>query len=370
MKKNEVSDGIPREIPRMALLIVDDVEINRSILKEMLSEQYDIFEAEDGGEVLPILSKNKNIGAVLLDIFMPKVDGFEVLKKMSEKGYLRSIPVLIITAETSSDIEQKGYEMGAADIIRKPFGRYVKRRVQNITELYYHKKHLENLVDTQTRELKKKNEALRKQAAKLKQTNSNIVATMSNIIEFRDAESGTHIKRMKVMTQIIATVMKNLYPQKGLTAKMVQVIVDASPLHDIGKIAIPDSILLKPGRLTSEEFEIMKTHTVKGSEMVGLLSDIQNPEYNKVSYEIARYHHERYNGKGYPEGLKGDEIPISAQIVSIADVYDALVNVRCYKKAYSKEEAYNMIYNGECGVFSPELLNCLKEAKSQVESIY
>ncbi len=225
---------------------------------------------------------------------------------------------------------------------------------------YYTKRHLEELVALQT-------SVLRKQAQELQRMNERIIETMSNVVEFRNLESGDHVRRVKDFTGILAGYAACLYPEYDLDKEDVAVITAAAAMHDVGKIAIPDAILLKPGRLTEEEFAIMKTHTIKGCEILEMLGDIQEGEYGRASYEICRYHHERYDGKGYPEGLKGEQIPIAAQIVSVADVYDALVSERCYKSAYTPAQAYDMIMLGECGRFSPRLLTCLEKARRELE---
>lgn len=224
----------------------------------------------------------------------------------------------------------------------------------------YTKRHLEELVALQT-------SVLQKQARELQRMNERIIETMSNVVEFRNLESGDHVRRVKDFTRILAGYVSGLCPEYGLDGEDVDVIAAAAAMHDVGKIAIPDAILLKPGRLTEEEYAVMKTHTTKGCEIIAMLGDIQEGEYGRASYEICRYHHERYDGSGYPEGLKGEEIPIAAQIVSVADVYDALVSKRCYKDACTMAEAYDMIMRGECGQFSPKLLTCLEKAREEFE---
>ena len=225
---------------------------------------------------------------------------------------------------------------------------------------YYTKRHLEELVKLQT-------SVLRTQALELRRMNERILETLSNVVEFRNLESGDHVKRVKDFTRILAGHLAKGCPEYQLDREAVDVITAAAALHDVGKIAIPDSILLKPGKLTAQEFEVMKTHTTKGCEIIAMLGDIQEGEYGRTSYEICRYHHERYDGRGYPEGLKEEEIPVAAQIVSLADVYDALVSERCYQSAYTPAEAYDMIMRGECGQFSPKLLLCLDQAREELE---
>lgn len=332
------------------LLVVDDVEINRELLKDIFEGDYEIVEAGDGLEALEIIKdKSDEIAGVLLDIFMPNMNGTDLLEIMKNEGYLQKIPVLMITSEESADKEKACFDIGATDFIRKPFvSILVKTRVNNAVNLYTYKNNLEEKVAEQTEKLVK--------------VNRNIVDILGNLVETRNLESGEHVLRVKNYTKELAYAMRKLYPEKGLTDHLIDVIFDAAALHDIGKIAISDNILLKPGRLTPEEFDIMKTHTTRGSEFIENVENVWDEEYGKISYEIARYHHERYDGRGYPEGLKGDEIPLSAQLVSVADVYDALIHVRCYKEAIPKDKAIEMILNGECGKFSPELMECLKEA--------
>ena len=348
---------------KSTILIVDDVDINREILCEMFRE-YNTIQAANGKEAIDIIEANPDgISVVLLDVVMPVMDGVAVLEEMKKRGWLDSIPVLLITGEATTQVERKAYRLGVSDIIKKPFDAFIaKQRTKNVIELYYNKRHLEEMVDLQTK-------VLRKQAEELLSVNDRIVDVMSNVVEFRNLESGDHVKRVKTFTNILAKYVAQEYPEYNLDKNAINMITSASALHDVGKIVIPDAILLKPGRLTQEEFEVMKTHTTRGCEVIDMLADIQQGEYGKVSYEICRHHHERYDGRGYPDGLKGEEIPISAQIVSVADVYDALVNERCYKAAFTTEEAYRMISGGECGAFSPKLMHCFELAREEFEAV-
>ena len=348
---------------KQTILIVDDVDINREILCEMFQE-YDTVQAANGKEAIDIIEADPDaVSVVLLDIVMPVMDGVAVLEEMKRRGWIDSIPVLLITGEATTEIERRAYHLGASDIIKKPFDAFiVKQRAKNVIELYYNKRHLEEMVELQTK-------VLRKQAEELQNMNDRIIDVMSNVVEFRNLESGNHVKRVKTFTNILAKYVAREYPEYGLDAGTINMITSAAALHDVGKIVIPDAILLKPGKLTKEEFDTMKTHTTRGCEVIDMLADIQQGEYGKVSYEICRHHHERYDGRGYPDGLKGEEIPISAQIVSVADVYDALVTERCYKKAFSTDEAFRMITNGECGTFSPKLMRCFELAREEFEAV-
>ena len=353
------------------ILVVDDAELNRDLLKTILEDEFIIETAEDGEQGMDILAgSTEEIKAVLLDLHMPKMNGFTFITEMKNRGWLEKIPVLVISGERSIEIENQCFELGVSDFIHKPFEpSLIKMRVKNTVDLFLYKNQLEEKVEVQTAALKKQFKLLQIQAAKLKESNIKIIDILGTVVEYRNLESGEHIKRVKGFTKILAEQLMKDYPEYGLTEHMIEVIVSASSLHDVGKITIPDQILLKPGRLTKDEFEYMKSHTTKGCNILNSIQDIWDDEYQKTSYEICRHHHERYDGKGYPDGLMGDDIPISAQIVSIADVYDALVCERCYKDAIPKDKAFHMILTGECGIFSPKLLECFRKSREQFEKL-
>ncbi len=353
------------------ILIVDDAEINREVLADILENEYDILQASNGREALEILKNSrKEISAVLLDLMMPEVDGFAVLEVMKTEGWMENLPVLIISGETSVKAEKRCFEYGVSDFVRKPFDNMlVNRRVNNVVGLYELQKDLQAKVDKQTEKLRIQYKLLQVQAEKLHRTNENIIDILGTVVENRSLESGAHIKHVKGFTRVIAERVLQDYPEYGLTKAKVDIIVSASALHDIGKIAIPDSILLKPGKLNEKEYDYMKSHTTRGCDILDSIEDIWDEEYKKVGYEICRHHHERFDGRGYPDKLAGDDIPISAQIVSVADVYDALISERVYKGAYSKDEAYHMILRGECGVFSPKLMECFRSVKKELEMV-
>lgn len=356
---------------RDKILIVDDVEINREILFEILKDEYEIIMAENGKEALDVLDKNnEEIAVMLLDLVMPVMDGFEVLEEVNKKPWSNQIAIMIISGENAIQTEAKCFELGVSDYIHRPFDNIlVRKRVRNIISLYQYQQELELKVEKQTEVLRKQFYLLKQQAEQLKQSKENVIDILGSVVEYRNLESGEHIKRVKGYTRLLAEKLMELYPEFGLTQEKIEIIVAASALHDIGKIAIPDAILLKPGKLTDEEFEYMKSHTTKGCEILNNIEGIWDEEYGKVSYEICRHHHEKYDGRGYPDGLKGEDIPISAQIVSIADVYDALVNERVYKSAFSKEKAFQMIITGECGIFSPKLLDCFWKVRKEFETL-
>lgn len=341
------------------ILIADDVEINRTMLSFIFEEQYEILEAADGVETIELLEKHQDtLSLIFLDLIMPNKSGLDVLEYMFEKGYMTLIPVIMITGESTAESEVKAYEYGVSDIIYKPFdSKVVMRRAQNIIELF------QNRIDIE-RKLEKRTRQLRESKEKLERNNEFLVNALSSVVEFRSLESGEHIQRVKYFTKILMKYVISEFPEYGLTEESLNLIVNASALHDLGKIAIPDSILLKPGKLTNEEFQEMKKHTIYGCQLLENFKQEEN-EFYGYCYDICRYHHERYDGNGYPDRLKGDEIPIWAQVVSIVDVYDALVSKRVYKAAFAVEEAVEMIKNNECGVFSPTIMQCFDMAKSE-----
>lgn len=342
---------------RERLLIVDDMEINRAILAQGFEDIYDIIEAPDGEKALDIINSDINVDAVLLDLIMPKKNGIDVLKDMQESGKLRHIPVFVITSADSEDMLMSAYNLGAADVITKPYMlNFLRCRVSNIIELYKHRNDLEGIVNTQLK--------------KLSGINRSMVELLASIIEFRDCESGEHVRRIANLTEILMTYIGSKFEEYKMPQSEVEKIGISSITHDVGKIAIPDSILNKPARLTKEEFEIMKQHTVKGCEILKRMPDLLDKDIYNYSYDICRYHHERWDGKGYPDGLKGDEIPIWAQVVAIADVYDALTSQRAYKSAYSKEKAIRMILGGECGAFNPKVLEAFVSCVDKVRVSY
>ena len=342
-----------RNLPQ--LLVVDDSEMNREILKEILGKEYRILEACDGEEALKMLEQyGTEISLVLLDIIMPKMDGFEVLAYMNRDKWIEDIPVIMISSEGSESYIRRAYELGASDYKSRPFdAKVVYQRVINMIKLYAKQRRLIHLVTDQIYEKEKNNRMM--------------TGILSQIVEFRNGESGLHVLHINILTQLLLEKLMRKSENYDLSWSQQHMIATASALHDIGKIGIDEKILNKPGKLTKEEFEAMKQHTIIGARMLDRLEMYHDEEMMKYAYEICRWHHERYDGKGYPDGLKGEEIPISAQVVSLADVYDALVSDRVYKKAYSHEKAMEMFLNGECGVFNPILLECLVEIQDKLK---
>jgi putative two-component system response regulator len=337
------------------ILIVDDMEINRSILAERFRNEFEILEAADGLEALSIMNQNDNISAVLLDLVMPKMNGIEFLRKLHELGKTDHTPVFVITAENAEQTLAEAYDLGAVDVITKPFMmNFVRRRISNVIELYMHRNNMMKIIDAQMERLDRQNRLL--------------VETLASAVEFRDCESGEHVKRMSRLTRILMARFGQMYPEYYLPEAEIEKVAMASELHDVGKISIPDAILNKPGRLTKEEFEIMKQHTVRGCELLESMPEgTLDREIYKYSYDICRHHHERWDGKGYPDGLAGDEISVWAQIVSLADVYDALTSPRVYKPPFEHEVAVRMIMDGECGTFNPKMLDVFQASMDQIK---
>lgn len=345
---------------RNTILIADDFKINRQMLRKIFEEQYEILEAENGEQAIELLSKKKDeIALMFLDLLMPVLSGIEVLKYMEDNHLDGFIPVIVITGEATDESDERVYELGASDIIYKPFApKVVMRRAKNIIELYEHRISLEE-------KLKQRSAELTESKRKLERFNDYLVNAISSIAEFRSFDSSEHIDRVKFFTRILLFHLKKLHPEYGFTREQIESIVNASALHDIGKIAIPDSILMKPDKLTKEEFEEIKKHTTFGCDLLKVILEEEN-EFYRYSYDICRYHHEKYDGGGYPEGLVGDQIPIWAQIVSVVDVFDSLVSKKVYKAPYAADEAARMINAGECGVFSPIVLECFNMAKQEL----
>ena len=344
-----------RNASRYRILIVDDSEMNRRILSEMLKGEFEILEAENGEACLDMLDRYETkISLILLDIVMPGMDGFGVLEYMNRNNLIRDIPVIMISGEDSGETMKRAYEWGVSDYIKRPFDmEVVHRRVLNTIKLYAKQRRLVALVTNQIFE-KEKNSRM-------------LISVLSEIVEFRNGESGTHVLNINTLTTMILEQLVKKTDKYHLSWSDRMLISTASSLHDIGKIGIDEKILNKPGPLTPEERKIMEKHTVIGADMIASLQMYEDEPLMKVAYQICRWHHERYDGKGYPDGLKGEEIPISAQVVALADVYDALTSERVYKKAYSHEETVQMICNGECGTFNTLLLECLCEIQDHIK---
>lgn len=338
---------------RKKILIADDSELNREMLTEILGDEYDYAYAEDGDKTLTILSENSDIDILLLDMNMPHVNGMNVLKVMRERSWLDEVPVVIISAENDVNFIKNAYYLGATDYIVRPFNAFlVQHRVENTLTMYSQKKELVRMVENQVVHREK--------------INNMLINIFSHIVEMKNNESGSHTMNVQTVTNMLLHRLMMITDKYPLSEADISMISSVSALHDIGKLTIPDDILNKPGRLTAEEWETMKTHTTNGSEFLKSIPIDQNEPLVQTAHEICLYHHERYDGKGYPEGLCGDDIPISAQVVSLADVYDALTSERCYKQAYSHQTAVHMILGGECGCFNPLLLQAFSEIADEL----
>lgn len=342
------------------ILVADDMKLDREILVEIFSEYYDVMQAADGEEACALIdSHTAELSLIVLDLIMPKRNGLEVLEHMRSRGLTEEIPVILLTGEATVDTDTMAYEFGAADIMYKPFHtKVVLRRSRNLIELYQHRRDTELALEQRTEELKDSQKMLAS-------TNEFLLDALGSVVEFRSLESGEHVQRVKKITRTILECVSERYPQYAFTEEDIEMISAAAALHDVGKIAIPDDILNAPRRLTTDEFTEMKQHTVYGCEILNRFK-LQESKFFKYCYDICRWHHEKVDGCGYPDGLKGDDIPVYCQAVSLADCFDALISKRVYKNACDVKEAYEMIRRGECGTFSEMMLNCFELASEEL----
>ena len=340
---------------KQRILVVDDSKMNREILCEMLKDDFEIIEATNGQECVSLIEQyGKEISLVLLDIVMPVMDGFEILMYMNRNHWIEDVPVIMISSEESENYIRKAFKFGVSDYISRPFdSKVVYQRVFNTIKLYAKQRRLISMVSDQMHEKEKNNQMM--------------VEVLSQIMEFRNGESGLHVVHINTLTRLLLERLVENTDAYNLTPDDCYLISTASAFHDIGKVGIDELILNKPGKLTKEEFETMKEHTLIGASMLDKLEHYKDEKMIKIAYQICRWHHERYDGKGYPDGLTGEQIPIAAQVVSVADVYDALVSKRVYKDAYSHEQAMKMILNGECGAFNPLLMEVLVEIQDKIK---
>ena len=358
----EERTNIPAESTYDTILIVDDDEINRAILEEIFSPDYAIAQAADGREGLAAIRAGEDsLCAVLLDVVMPELSGIQVLRELEESGLTARLPVFLITAEASDSVMREAYQLGVMDVISKPVLPFVvRRRVESVIELFQARRRLGEKVESQQADLLR-------QAQRIIRLSQGMIETLSTAIEFRSEESGEHVHRIHDITRYL---LLHTSMGEGLSREEIDQIALASIMHDVGKIAVPDAILNKPGRLTPEEFEVMKTHTVQGERLLERIPQLRESGIYRYACDIARHHHERWDGRGYPDGLKGDEISIWAQVVSLADVYDALSCKRVYKDAFPRERVLEMIRNGECGTFNPRLLECFFSVEEDLGRLY
>jgi len=340
--------------PRMKILIVDDSRTNRAILNGLIPDRYDVLEAADGLEGLDMLRRyGTEIALVLLDLLMPTLSGFDMLSLMAANQWLEEIPVVMISSENDADTIHRAYDLGVTDYITRPFDAdVVSQRISNTIKLYARQRGLSNQVRDQIHEKERSNRLM--------------LEIISEVVSARNGESGAHMRHLCLLTEVLLDTLVSKTKRYTLTPHERKVIVTASAFHDIGKMGIDEKILNKSGQLTEEEYIVMKSHTLIGASMLARLDHYRDEELARTAYQICRWHHERYDGGGYPDGLKGEEIPIAAQVVSIADAYDALISPRVYKEGFSHEQAMQMIRNGECGAFNPLLIECLEDSQSRI----
>lgn len=356
---------------RDTVLIADDQSSNRESLTAILKGDYKIKEAINGIEALEIISKNReSIACMLLDLVMPKMNGQEVLAKMSEAKLMDDFPIVICGGENNPDVVEKCFKLGVCDVVKKPFEEdLVLLRVKKLDSLYQSRRESNDKLRKFAKVLQNQNKMLEQQAKQQKSDNISLMDSLGTIVEYRNTENHEHIRRVKAFTKVLAIHMMKEFPEYELTEEKINQITAASALHDIGKIMIPDNILFKPGKYTSEEFDYMKSHTIRGYDIIAQIADNWDKELMDYCKQIARSHHEKYDGRGYPENLKGDKIPIAAQVVSVTDCFEALISESLYKKAYTFDVAFQMILNGDCGAFNPKLMEAFRNARHEFHDI-
>ena len=353
------------------LLLADTIEMNKSIIHEIFSSEFEILQCSGSEMAFQLLMQYRSsISIILINESIAKNFSKDIVKTLANLKVFDNIPIILILNKSSARMKQMNIDLHFSDVVSSPVNPFViQKRVANLVELYSHKNELEDLVQRQTAKILSQNKALKLQQKKINTINNDMLDTLSTVIEYRDVESGRHIHRIKKFTEVMLRHLAVKYPKYKMTEEKINLIASASSLHDIGKIAIPDSILLSPRRLTYDEFRIMKEHTVKGCDLLNQLDSVERNEYFTYCYDICRYHHEKYDGMGYPDGLKGDEIPIWAQVVAVADCYDALTSDRPYKAAFSHDQAVEMIRTGACGAFSDEMMDCFSASLSEFKKL-
>lgn len=353
------------------VLIINNVETELQQAKEMFEKDMTVNCLTNFQGALAVLKKEQDAyGMILMYVNQGSNDAVMLMQELKAMQLEEKLPLIVVSKDNSQELELLHLRLGVFDYYRSYVDTtYIKNRVLQIMKLISSKNEMAETLDRQTATLRRQYSMLQASAEKLKKNNDKIIDVLASFVEYRNLENSAHIRRIKEFTRVLGEQVMDAYPEYGLTKEKVSIIAAASPLHDIGKIAIPDSILLKPAKLTAEEYDYMKSHTTRGCAFLNNILGIWDESYRRVSYDICRYHHEKYDGSGYPEGLRGEDIPISAQIVSLADVYDALVSETVYKEAYSKEEAYRMIIMGECGMFSPKILESFRLVRDQFEAL-
>lgn len=348
---------------RNTVLIVDDDESERSALKQVFEGQYSVAEVENSREAVDYLEDFLNeVIMLLVDIHQMEEDEYRIMCYMKERDKAKQIPIFMIADKEEQDAIELGYQSGAAEIIERPFVRsIIEKRAGNVLELYGHVCYLRKEIQEETKKIQQKTE-------ELKEHHEHLINILRDIITNRNVESVQHIQCVQGYTRILANQYAELYPDAGMTEEKIEMIVQAAQMHDVGKITVPDSVTGRPGRLSPYEMELLKEHTVKGSEIMKVMSEIAEDDYSRICYNVCRYHHEKYDGSGYPEGIKGDDIPIEAQIVGLADMYDVLVNATVNKEAFTPNEAFYKLIKGDCGEISSEMKECLEAARDSLET--
>ncbi|MDD6327299.1 MAG: HD domain-containing protein [Lachnospiraceae bacterium] len=356
---------------KKTIMIADESVENCQALSDILADEFTILTAGNIDEAVELFENNQDdLALVIIHVDMLQQEQNPEIWKQRTTDKWKCMPVLAIVRSEDAEKYTNYLDNGIHDFLYIPFiDKLIRNRVKNLSEAYFRNSDLEEKVRIQTEQLRSQYTLMQGQAKELKKSNQNIIDILGTVVECRNLESSEHIRHIKAYTGILARQIREDYPEYGLTESKIEVIVNASALHDIGKITIPDEILLKPGKLTDDEYDYMKSHTSRGCEILDNIKDAWGKDYDKYCHEICKYHHERFDGRGYPEGLTGDNIPIAAQLVSLADVYDALVGERCYKEAYSKDVAYEMILQGKCGIFSPKILEALIKTREKMEAV-
>lgn len=358
----QVYNGLMTGTTADSILIVDDDPINRKILGKLFSSYYTIIEAADGHAGMEqILEKKEQICAILLDVMMPGMNGIEVVRRLKELGFLEKIPVFLITADNSTNVMKEAYELGVMDVISKPVVSYmVVRRVRSVVELFETRKYLSSVVESQSI-------ALLNQAQKMIQLNQGMIEALAAAIEFRSKDSGGHVQRISRITRLL---LEKTVFGADFSHKEINHIALAAVLHDVGKITVPDSVLTKPGKFTQEEMKLFQAHTTNGVDILNSIPLLRESEIYDYACDIAHHHHERWDGKGYPDRLAGDAISPWAQVVSLADVYDTMCCRQFYKPALPREQVVEMISTGQCGCFNPRLLDSFFSVEDRIYELY
>ena len=345
------------------VIVIDDVELNRVILKEAFKNDFEVLEAENGALGLQKIKENQDdVSAVFLDIIMPEMDGFAVLQELNISSLIQKIPVFLITTDATSAVIERAYDYGAVDVIPKPFNlMIIKRRVQNMIEYFEAKRQSDS-------DVVQIDQLLAMQREDLNQAVGALIGQICESIESRSVGESEHVNRVRKMTRALTKEFALQHPEFGLKDDIIDSIANASVLHDIGKIFVREEILAKAGNLPPEEMAEIQVAPTYGAKLLNRVQGIPEPFYT-FAKEICRSHMERWDGKGYPDSLKENQIPISAQLVGLAEAYDVLISTRVYKQAYSHEKAVQMILDGECGTLNPDLIECLKKAAAEFEKI-